>query len=264
MQETVLLTTLHDSSGWSINSITDTVNLLDDCYVKKIVLLTKSTKSTVIEALKASGWDVNTPKSEVGIEYISDSRKRLLEYGINSGFASFHLVDMDRLLHWAKAFPAELKKVAELIPQYSFLVLGRTIRAYDTHPLNQKDTECLPNKVVSLLCRKELDVTAGSRGVSSEAAEVIIKYSKGRYFDSDSEWPIIIQCKTNIEITYLEVEGLEWETPIKRTVMKLNDGRTVDVKDFNELNPESWVYRIMLANRISQCAYQTYHHIKSV
>ncbi|MBM3291583.1 hypothetical protein FJY84_02780 [Candidatus Bathyarchaeota archaeon] len=262
MQETILLTTLHDSSGWSINSITETVNLLDACYPKKIVILTKNTLPSVIEALKNSGWDVNTSRSEVGIGYISDSRKKLLEYGVKSGFTSYHLVDMDRLLHWAKTYPEELRKIANEIPKHKFLILGRTNRAYETHPINQKETECLPNKVVSLLCNQKLDVTAGSRGISSEAAEIIIQYSQGRYFDSDSEWPIIIRCKTKYEISFIEVEGLEWETLIKRSMMKLDNGSLVDVKEYNESNPESWTYRIMLANRISQCAYQTYQRLK--
>ena len=79
MFETTLLTTLHDSSGWSIEAISETSKFLDNCYNAKITLLTKTTQKLVIDKLEDYGWDISITKSEVGVSHISDSRKKLLD-----------------------------------------------------------------------------------------------------------------------------------------------------------------------------------------
>jgi hypothetical protein len=163
---------------------------------------------------------------------------------------------MDRVLHWARTYPEELKKVTAAIPGHDFLVLGRTRRAMETHPRNQVDTENLANKVFSLIVGREMDITAASRGISREAAEQILRYSRGRFFDSDSEWPIILQCR-GFTLDYIEVEGLEWETQMKRGEMALPSGRKVSPKEYYESNPESWVYRLKMAHGIARAAYIT-------
>jgi hypothetical protein len=46
--------------------------------------------------------------------------------------------------------------------------------------------------------------------------------------------------------------------------MALPGGKRVDVKDFYENNPESWVYRTMLAQRIAEAALGTYRKLGGV
>ena len=178
------------------------------------------------------------------------------------GSGSMHLVDMDRVLHWARYYPSELREIVGIIPRYGFLIIGRTKRAFRTHPSNQTETETIANKVFSLIYGREVDITSASRGVSRESAEIILRHSQGRFFDTDSEWPTILLCKSNIEIGYVEAEGLEWETRLKRQEMTMPNGRRVDVKEFYESNPESWVYRTMLAHRIARTALNTYRELK--
>jgi hypothetical protein len=163
---------------------------------------------------------------------------------------------MDRVLHWARSYPEELKRVTAAIPGNDFLILGRTKRAMETHPRNQMDTEALANKVFSLITGIEMDITAASRGISREAAETILRHSRGRFFDSDSEWPIILHCN-GYKLSYMEVEGLEWETEVKRSEMTMEDGRKVSPKEYYERNPESWVYRLKIAHGIARAAYST-------
>ena len=237
-------------------------HLLGDIYERRIVVVTKSTSLSVVDALESSGWVISPPKSNTGVEYISDSRRQVLGAGIDGGASFMHLVDMDRILHWASHYPSELRGVVERIPDYGFTIIGRTSRAFQTHPLNQVETEVIPNRVFSLIYGIDVDITAASRGVSREAAEVILKYSRGRFFDTDSEWPTIILCKSGLRIGYVEADGLEWETRIKREGMVLPDGRRVDVKEFYEKNPESWVYRAMLAHRIAETALSTYRGLR--
>jgi hypothetical protein len=252
-----LATTLHDSTGWTLQPLTETAKLLDECYDNRFTVVTDRTKPEVVEALRENGWIIVEPKSQVGVQHITDSRRRALRASLEHGSDFTHLVDMDRALHWALSYPEELKKVTAAIPEHDFLILGRTRRAMDTHPRNQVETEALANKVFSLIVGRDMDITAASRGISREAAETILSHSRGRFFDSDSEWPIILHCN-GYKLNYTEVEGLEWETNLKRNTMTLPDGRKIDTKEYNETNPESWVYRLMLAHGVARAAYRTH------
>jgi hypothetical protein len=257
------VTTLHDSSGWSIVPLREMALLFSELYNQCVVVATKGTSPLVIDTLKSLGWVLATPRSMVGIEHITDSRLRVVVAGLDGDVDYVHLVDMDRVLHWAAHYPDELREVVGRIPDLDFTIIGRTRRAFQTHPSNQVETEAIANRVFSLIYGKEVDITAASRGVSKKAAQILMKYSRGRFFDNDSEWPTILLCKGGLKMGYIEAEGLEWETRLKRDLMVIPDGRYIDIKEYYERNPESWVYRTMLAHRIAKAALETYRDLKS-
>ncbi len=257
MPSVSLVTTLHDSTGWSVGPINETAETLNECYDSCLTVVTVGTKPEVVETLRETGWTIVEPMSRVGVEHITDSRRRVLRASLNRGSDFTHLLDMDRALHWALSYPEELQKVALTIPDHDFLILGRTKRAIDTHPRNQAETEALANRVFSLIVGADMDITAASRGISRKTAEAILSHSTGRFFDSDSEWPVILHC-LGFRLGYTEAEGLEWETHLKRSTMTLPDGRTVDAKYYYEASPESWVYRLMIAHGIARAAYRTH------
>jgi len=257
MPSVSLATTLHDSTSWTLQPLTETTKLLDECYDNRFTVVTDGTMPEVVEELRDTGWIIVEPRSQVGVQHITDSRRRVLRASLEHGSDFTHLVDMDRALHWALSYPEELRRVAAAIPGHDFLVLGRTRRAMDTHPRNQAETEALANKVFSLILGRDMNITAASRGISRETAETILRHSRGRFFDSDSEWPTILH-HNGYQLGYMEVEGLEWETHLKRTQMTLPDGRKVDPKEYYEASPESWVYRLMLAHGIARAAYRTH------
>jgi hypothetical protein len=257
MPRVALVSTIHDSAGWSIKPLNESAPLLDDLYDYRIVVATKGTSQSVVDTLEASGWILAAPRSNVGVEYISASRLRVIKAGVEAGADHVHLVDMDRILHWAAHYSDELREVVGRIPDLDFTIIGRTPRALKTHPRNQIETEAIANRVFSLIFGKEVDITAASRGVSKAATELLAKYSRAKFFDNDSEWPTILFCTGGLSMGYLEAEGLEWETRLKREQMILPNGKRVDVKEYYEQNPESWVYRMMLAHRIARAALET-------
>lgn len=253
MPRAALLATLHDSKGWSIQPLREVAPTLGRLYEARIVVVTETTSPRVVAALLESGWTVERHRAKTGVDYISDSRRLLLQAAVEHGNGYMQLTDMDRALHWARTYPEELEAVVAAMPEHGFTVYGRTRRAFESHPRNQTETERLANRVFSLIVGREMDITAGSRGASRDAAELILRYSRGRYFDSDSEWPLIIHYKGS-GLGYREVEGLEWETRLKREEWVHADGRRTDIKEFYETNPESWVYRTMLAQKIGEAA----------
>jgi hypothetical protein len=257
MPRVTLVSTLHDSAGWSIAPLEESASLFDALYERRIVVATKGTSPAVIDALEASGWTLISPRSNVGVEYIADSRLRVIRAGVEAGADHVHLIDMDRVLYWAAHYPDELREIVGKIPDLDFTIIGRTPRALQTHPRNQIETEAIANKVFSLIYGRYVDITAASRGISKAATEILMNYSRGRFFDNDSEWPTILLRKGGLSLGYIEAEGLEWETRLKREQMTLPDGKLVDVKEYYERNPESWVYRLMLAHRIAKVALET-------
>ena len=49
-------------------------------------------------------------------------------------------------MHCESMFSDELRRVEEMTPEYDFLVLGRTARAFRTHPSIQRESEQAANK----------------------------------------------------------------------------------------------------------------------
>lgn len=143
----------------------------------------------------------------------AQGRHAALQRALDFPGSHVHYADMDRLLHWAEAYPAEWQQTLAVIPAHDCLVLGRTKRAWETHPRAMWETERSINEVFSHLLGQTLDLGAGSRGLSRPAALFLLANSPpGQAPGTDAEWPVLLH-RGGFAVNYLEVEGLEWETP---------------------------------------------------
>jgi hypothetical protein len=57
--------------------------------------------------------------------------------------------DFDRALHWIKTYPEELTQIVESPPDNDYVLIGRTKRAFQTHPKTQTMTEGIGNTLAS-------------------------------------------------------------------------------------------------------------------
>jgi hypothetical protein len=191
----------------------DCLPYLTSLYPLLVVVATPSTSQETVDTLAAYQAKVYPE----GTKHIGASRRRALELGLeHKGIQHFHYCDFDRLLHWTLHYPDELNGiVTHTIPQSDFLVIGRTPRAFDTHPPAQQETEELTNQVFSFVFGQTMDVTAGSCSASRPAAEQILRLSTASSNATDTEWPLIIHRLTGpeLQVDYVEVQGLEFETP---------------------------------------------------
>ena len=80
-----LITTLHDSTGWTLQPLHDTAKLLDECYDNRITVVMDGTMPEVVKALRETGWVIVEPRSRVGVQYITDSRRRVLRASLEHG-----------------------------------------------------------------------------------------------------------------------------------------------------------------------------------
>jgi len=260
MLDVAWISILHDPSGVLTEHLRRHLHSLSRLYSGLYVVATHATHEDSIEELVGQGCVVELQKGGgVGLEFAGDARRQALRLSVRNGHRHSHFVDLDRIIRWEEKYPDELREVVKLIPKFDFLVIGRTERAYNTHPRTQMETEKLANKVCSLIVGREIDITAASRGISKEAAEIILKHSKAKYFETDSEWPIIIHCKSQMPIEYVRVDGLEYEDWMRHREEVERVGGLEEWKREIDENPARWMHRIRFAKGIAETAISTYN-----
>lgn len=147
---------------------------------------------------------------------IGQSRREALQLAREDGAERLFYCDFDRWLHWADRFPDELQGLPGTIvrhdPDAWYVCLGRSSRAFATHPRVQRETEALSNRVISLLTGKKVDATAGSCWLTAPAADLILADSVETSNATDLEWPALIARSGPGRLSSFRVEGLEFET----------------------------------------------------
>lgn len=225
---------------------------LNDIPPEIIIIASQDTSPETIRTLRDNGCKVET-QSRKGV---GEARRDALRTAIQEKYRHIHLCDLDRALHWANTYPTELKHIQNAIPEHDFLILGRTPRALETHPKPQRVTESITNQVFALIFGS-IDVNTASRGISRNAAEIILRYSQAPGFETDVEWPLIIRLKSNLNIGYMEVQGLEYETHIKYSEEVQNVGGLQNWKRKLERDPNEWLKRVNIDQRMIETIIQT-------
>lgn len=260
MFDVAWVSNIHDPSGSLLDHLRRYLPNFSRLYSGMYVVATTVTHRDLVKELKMQGCVVEFQRGGgAGGEFISEARRQALRASVRDGHKHTHFVEIDRIIRWEETYPDELREVIKQIPRHDFLVIGRTKRAFDTHPRSQSETEKLANEVCSLLIGREMEITVASRGKSKKAAEIILKYSKAKYCETDSEWPIITLRKSEIPIGYMEVDGLEYEDWIKHNEEVEKAGGLKEWKNDIDRNPERWLHRIRTAKRISEVAISTYN-----
>jgi hypothetical protein len=128
--------------------------------------------------------------------------------------------DFDRWLHWARFRPDELAALPARVARLGgkgvspwYVCLGRTARAFATHPAAQRLPEAATNRALSAAAGRPLDAVAGAAWLTPEAVAIILAGSHEPTAATDLEWPALILRHDPGRLRGLRCEGLEWETP---------------------------------------------------
>ena len=188
---------------------------LRELYSGIIVLHSPDGGERTAELLAGSGVQVLLQRPrDTGVDTLGLARHEALRHARDAGARSIHLCDWDRVLHWVELFPDELRSIVGQIQRTDFLILGRTARAFATHPGVQRETEGIVNHVFGLAFGQLLDVTAASRGLSRRAIDALLELAAPEpTLGNDCAWPLYLSRIAGLIIGYAETEGLEWETP---------------------------------------------------
>ncbi len=252
-----LATYTHDPRGGLLEPLKERMPPLTKIYDGLFVVVTDETDGRVLERLEDFGCTVVIQEDGVGYDRVGDARRLAISAASEGGRGHVHFVDLDRVLRWAGSHADELRRVVGEIADHEFLIIGRTPHAMETHPVSQRETEGLANKVASLVLGLEVDVTAASRGLSQGATKTILEYSKAKSFDTDAEWPVIIQCKSNLPISYIEVDGLGFEDWLKLPGEVEAAGGLEEWKRAKDEDPARWLHRMRFAQMIAEAALAT-------
>lgn len=233
-----LICVTHDPSGKNIDLVKKHSYILRQIYSDLFITVSEETGKNQIEELKKNKFNLRViPKKGA-----AHARREVLRFGLNGSNEHFHYCDFDRLLTWADRYSNELKEIPSEICKYDFVILGRTERAFNTHPIEWVETEKITNRIFSLELGQEVDITAGSCGFSRESALLIAEYSKDRV--TDAEWPMIVHRIGHMKVGYRAVEGLEYQEDINGYT------RQIDAS-------EKWFGRVRLCYFISESAMKT-------
>lgn len=212
MTRIILATTLHDPTGGMAPFIQEHGAQLRALYADAVVVATPQTSAETLNAYRTLGYRV----TETGTPHVGESRRDAVKRARSRNADFIHYCDADRALKWVMDYPDELAGVIEqVIPEWAYVALGRSQRAFDTHPIVQQEAEYISNRVFSWVfgeTDKILDVVAGSCSMSRDAAKIILTESSEETNATDAEWPMIIDQLTDGDIAFLNVEGLEFET----------------------------------------------------
>lgn len=177
-------------------------------------------------------------------------RFKALEDALKSPCTHIQYADFDRLLRWVETKPAEWQMVLGRILEEDCLIIGRSEQAYQTHPKALIQTEAISNQVISHLLGQVVDVSAGSKGFSRDAAEFIVANCvPGHALGTDAEWPIILQ-RAGFRVSYFTTEGLDWESAdryLDKAADMINQQAAAENYD---ADPRNWAGRIEVSQEI--------------
>lgn len=233
------LGTVHDPEGKNINLFMECNKYLNKIYDYIFLTISDKTSKEYIKLIKEANYNIKIiPKKGA-----ANARREVVKFGVNNEEVDYyHYCDFDRVLVWIKNNLDELRSLKRYIADCEFLIIGRTEKAFLSHPIAWRETERLTNKVFSEYVGRSVDITGGSCAFSKKVAKLIHKYSKEKV--TDGEWPIIAY-KFNMKLDYIEVNGLEY----------LEDNNRANI---NLSTAEVLIVRIGLCNKIAQSIKDTW------
>lgn len=247
--KTTLAMTYHDPDGRLVLQIQRCLATFQKLFSAVVVNASHAASPQGLKLLQDAGVLItqNTAQDDLGPPRIGRSRRKVVTRAAQSGAETVLYCDFDRALHWAEFFPDELEYTASTIQSYDLTVLGRTPRAFRTHPRFQIDTETIINHIFSLAYGKTWDITAGARGLSRHAVKVIAQESTDDGLSTDMSWPLLLASKGYFKLGYLEADGLEYETADRYPEQVFEMGGLESFRANLETDPERWVNRLALA-----------------
>ena len=186
--------------------------------------------------------------------YVADEwamgRHMALQKAIDAETPYIHYADMDRLIRWGETLPRELMFTLDKIRDAECLVIGRTDKAYATHPKALVQTEALSNRIFSHIFNQELDLSAGAKGFRRDVAQFILKHAvPGNPLGTDAEW-VVLARRGGFTLTDCRVEGLDWESADRYSNKAADEEQQQQAAAEYDADAKNWKRRVEVADEI--------------
>jgi hypothetical protein len=240
--------TLHDPRGDYLTLLDlEAVSIALGTYPLVVVAASPASDARVTSRLDQLGACI-VPGGQAG----EGRRAALTAAGVDH--PAYFSCDFDRWLHWARFWPDELAALPERVAMIGgkrispwYVCLGRTARAFATHPAAQRLPETATNRALSAAAGRPLDAVAGAAWLTPEAAAIVLAGSREPTAATDLEWPALILRHDPGRLRGLRCEGLEWETPDAHTEEIAAAGGLVPWIRATFDTPTMWAARLRLA-----------------
>lgn len=206
--------TYHDPQGGLIPQISQHLPRLQQMFSDIAVRASRQANDGSLSLFESLGALVevdSSPDQNQGPQ-IGRARREALALALEFDTPFYMHCDGDRILHWVENYPIELADIIRRIPEHDFTVLGRTTRAFNSHPRMQRDTEAIVNHLFHANTGSAWDVMIGARGLSRRAAQAVVDRSQDNEISVDVTWPLLIRSLEGYSLAYFATEGLEFET----------------------------------------------------
>jgi len=248
---TALALLYHDPEGRLIEQIQRTLPTLTDIFSGLAICASPQANRSALDVWRAAGAliEIESRGDDLPIYRLGAARRTAVTLALQHGSDHVLYCDGDRIVHWAEHYPDELRQIAQGIHDYDFTVLGRTKRAFESHPGVQRDTEAIINTVFARVTGLEWDMGSGARGLSRRAIEALPALCADNTISVDVTWPLCLRKPGTFSLGYLLAEGLEFET---------GDGyghQRVSAEDYARWlgslgdDPRRWAFRLSGAQR---------------
>ncbi len=247
MIDVALAVIQYDPNGALFDQTVRVLPRLQQVFSDIAVFANAATAPRSIEYLRQLGARVTAEAAQVGLNHVGWFRRAAVQLALQGPCAFILYCDFDRILHWMEFHPQELRDVAQQLARYDFTVLGRTARAFSTHPRIQRDTEAIINHVFERVSGWAWDTGAGARGLSRRAAEAIVTGCLDDQISNDVTWPLCLRQRGGFALGHLESEGLEFETPDRFPAEVARAGGVAQWSEQLDDDPQHWANRLELA-----------------
>jgi hypothetical protein len=247
----VLVATLHDPRGAFLPLI--------DHELAAVATALATYPLIVIATTPATDARLTTRLAQLGAHIVAGGQagegRRAALTAAGADRSTYFSCDFDRWLHWARFWPHELAALPERVARLGsgkrispwYVCLGRTARAFATHPAAQRLPETATNRALSAAAGRSLDAAAGAAWLTPEATAIILAGSHEPTAATDLEWPALILRHDPSRLCGLRCEGLEWETPDFHAEEIITAGGLVAWTRATFDTPAMWASRLRLA-----------------
>ncbi len=208
-----LATTLHDWNGKMAPLVRKCAPSISSLFHAVCAVATEMAAASTLNSIELMPNATAVRKPENWDQKMGFGRRLAVNMAVQDGADYILHIDLDRLLHWILSYEDELIAILKKnVPAYDFLIMGRSERAFGTHPVQQREPESATNDAISRALGRRVDVTSGCSSFRREVGQTIVERSASDDFGStDTEWPLIASL-SGFKIGYIEAEGLEFET----------------------------------------------------
>lgn len=246
---TALALLYHDPEGRLIDDVRRALPLLTDIFEGVAICASPQANTQALQLWQSVGAQVEVESrgDDAPMYRLGAARRTAVTLALQGGPDHALYCDGDRIVHWAQQYPDELRQVVAAVQQYDFTVLGRSQRAFDSHPGVQRDTEGIVNTVFRRVTGLAWDMGSGSRGVSRRALEAIRAHCDDDTICVDVTWPLCLREQAAFDLGYLMTEGLEFETGDGYGHQR-TEGDYARWLDSLDDDPHRWAYRTKVAH----------------